>query len=377
MPDRIVDKVRQRLEQEVAVAHDGQLGSLADECDLPAVLLRVRLVEFDRVARDRPEIHRHEPFRSPFGLHPGNPQQGRECHEETIRLVDGGLHRLRRFQPETTRIAQLLQPGAKPRERGLEVVRDVVGHPPDPVHELLDPVKHRVELPGELVEIVTGAAGRNPAREIAAHDLPARPVDRIDPAHRAPAHRERAGHREEQGKADAPHEGELDAPARLVDLVHVASHEKQQSAGKGRYPGSCEMRRVVRLTGGPQRELDPALGRGRGVGPSAHVAGERAAAGGREDIDERPAGTASHPILQHPRERRESSPAVPGSQALDLPFDGRIGFHLEVHRRRPVDEAKDHADRALEQQEVHHGEAECRAAKVPAESPQSPGFRIR
>ena len=257
------------------------------------------------------------------------------------------------------------------------IVRDVVAHPPDPVHELLDPVEHRVELLGELVEVVAGASGGDPAREVSAHDLPACTVDRVDPAHRAPAHRERSGNRENEGQADAPREGEPDAPARPIDLVHVAAHEQQEPAGQGRCPRPGKVRSVVRLARRPEWKLEPALRVGRGVRPAAHVARERAAPGRREEVDERTAGTAGDPIFEHPGERGEPAPAIPVRKAPELAFDGRVRFHLQVHRRGPVDETEHHADRPLEHQQVHHGEAEGGASKIPRERLQSPGSRNR
>ena len=256
-------------------------------------------------------------------------------------------------------------------------MRDVVGHPADPVHELLDAVEHRVELLGELVEVVAGAPRGDPAREVPVHDLPARAVDRIDPTHRAPAHRERPRDRENEREADTPDEGEPDASARPVDLVHVTPHEEKEPAGKRRCPGAGEMRRVVRLACGPERELDPAVRRRCGVGPAAQVARERTAARGREEIDEGPAGTPSHPVIEHPGERGEPSAAVPVRQTLELPVDRRFGFDFEVHRGRPVDESEHHADRPFEQQEVACGKAKRGAAKVAGERLQSPGSRKR
>ena len=300
MPERVVHEVRQGLEQEIAVARRAQLAARAAEHDLAAALVRVRLIEIDRVAGEGSKVQRRESFPAPLGLHAGDTEQGREGGEKPVRLSDRGFHRPRRIGAQPARVAQFLQPGAKPRQGRLQIVRDVVGHPTDPVHELLDPVEHRIELLGELVEIVTRATGRDPTCEVAAHDFPARPVDRVDPAHRAPAHRERSEHREDQGQADTPDEGDPNAPARPVDLVHVATDEQQEAAGQDRYPRSREMRGVVGLAGGPERELDPAVRRRRRVRPAAHVARERAPARGGEQIDVWPTRAPGDPILEHP-----------------------------------------------------------------------------
>ena len=367
VPKGVVDEVRYRLEQEVAVADHRERPRPPDERHLPALLLGVGLVELGGVPREGPEVQRGEPFPGGPGLDARDAEKGREGREQSVGFPDRGLHRRGRRPAQPALVAERLQPGAKPGERGLEVVRDVVGDPADPVHELLDAVEHRVELLGELVEVVAGSAGGDPAREVPAHDLPARAVDRIDPAKRAPAHRERPRDREEEGEAEAPCEGEPDAPARPVDLVHVAPDEEQEPAGKRCYPGPREVRGVVRLERRPERELDPAV-RGRGsVGPAAHVARERAAPGGREEVDEGTPGAPGDPVVEDPRERREAAPPVAGGEAPQLPIDGRIGFRFQMHRGRPVDEPEDHADRPLEQQEVRHRQAERGAAEVPRE----------
>ena len=60
-----------------------------------------------------------------------------------------------------------LEPGAQPVERRPEIVGDVVGHLAHALQQPLDLVEHRVEVGGELVELVARAAERDPLAELA------------------------------------------------------------------------------------------------------------------------------------------------------------------------------------------------------------------
>ena len=72
-----------------------------------------------------------------------------------LRFVLGGAQRL-------------LGAVAQPRERRLEVVRDIVGDLLEAVHQRLDALQHGVEVAGEPVELVAGAGDRQPPGEVAA-----------------------------------------------------------------------------------------------------------------------------------------------------------------------------------------------------------------
>ena len=120
VPQGVVDEVRQGLEEEVSVAGHGERVRFADEHQLPALLVRVRLVELDRIAREGPEVRRRETLAGRPGLHARDPEQGREGGEEAIGLADRGFHRVGRAFAELAAVAQLFQAGAKAGERGLD-----------------------------------------------------------------------------------------------------------------------------------------------------------------------------------------------------------------------------------------------------------------
>ena len=59
----------------------------------------------------------------------------------------------------------------------------------------IQPDEHGVEIAGQPVELVLAAASRHPAAEVAGHDVPAGPVDRLDPGEQAAAHQDAAEER--------------------------------------------------------------------------------------------------------------------------------------------------------------------------------------
>ena len=84
---------------------------------------------------------------------------------------------------------------AQPRQRRLEIVRDVVGDFLEAVHQRLDALEHGVEVVGETVELVAGAGDRQAAGEIARHDRACRLGHGIDALQHAAADEEPAGQR--------------------------------------------------------------------------------------------------------------------------------------------------------------------------------------
>ena len=81
-----------------------------------------------------------------------------------------------------------LEPRPQPRQRRLQIVRDIVGDLAHPGHQPLDLVEHAVQVGGELVEFVVGAGARHPVRQIAGDDALGGAVHLLDAAQHVAAH---------------------------------------------------------------------------------------------------------------------------------------------------------------------------------------------
>src|SRR6202008_4061355 len=78
--------------------------------------------------------------------------------------------------------ARPLQAREKAGQRCPQVMRDILGHTFDLVHQPLDLVEHAVDDEDQWGEITTGPAARQPLTEIAIDDALDRARDGIDPA---------------------------------------------------------------------------------------------------------------------------------------------------------------------------------------------------
>ena len=131
--------------------------------------------------------------------------------------LDGGVVFFDRLRPRLRRF----QPLAQPRQRGLQIVRDIGRDLLQAFHQLGDAVEHPVQGEREPVEIVTGAAHRHALREIAGDDRLRRAPDRLDALEKArlsamppmTAERDHRG----KGRRETVEDGLFD----LVDLLAV------------------------------------------------------------------------------------------------------------------------------------------------------------
>ena len=89
--DRIVHQVPDSLEQQTWITRHCRGRRSCVEYD--ALLLRHRLIEFNRVGQDLSEIDRCEAGTACTGLHLRNAQHGREGSEQASGLDDGVIHR--------------------------------------------------------------------------------------------------------------------------------------------------------------------------------------------------------------------------------------------------------------------------------------------
>src|SRR5690606_20029388 len=157
-----------------------------------AALVGRRLIELADVLRDAPEIDRRERAAIRAGLDSRDPEQRIERRKQRIRLDDAFLEILAARYPFAR---ERFEPGAQPRERAAQIVRDAVADVPEARHQLLDLVEHRVQVLRELVVLVAGAGDRHWLAQVAGDDLAGRAVDLREPALRAEADQEAAEQR--------------------------------------------------------------------------------------------------------------------------------------------------------------------------------------
>ncbi len=355
---RVVDQVRDRLEQEVAVALDRRQPGRHGEGQCDVLVLRHRLEELRRLAHHLAEIDGGEAGAAAPVLDLADAQDGGDHGEG---LVDPGEALVdRRLQLGDARrpLAAALQPCPQAGERRAQVVRHRVADALDLVDEVLDLVEHPVHRTGEAVELVVGPPDGQAPAEIAAHHLRHRALGGGEPSPRPAGEHQAAEPRQDQGRHEAEAEGAQGRGAHPVDLVGVMGDHHRAAIGQ-------------RQGGGPDRVVDAALAQiehgldpggvavpGQGGGQGDEVAGPP-----RPVRPEQPGIVGGVPVHGDPgldplqRRRRL------GGRGAHLEPQGLGQFLAHEIRRLPVDEG--------EHRQRHHGgpggDAECPAEAGGAE----------
>ena len=131
---------------------------------------------------------------------------------------------------------RLLAAVAQPRERGLEIVGDVVGDLLEAVHERLDALEHDIEVAGEPVELVAGAGDRQPPGEIAVHDGAGGIGHGVDALEHAAGHEEAAGEAEHDDRRQRPAAGGEHDVVQAIALFEIASDQQTEAARQLEHP---------------------------------------------------------------------------------------------------------------------------------------------
>ena len=217
-----------------------------------------------------------------------------------------------------------LQPLADPAERASEVVGKVFRHFAHPEKQFLVLGQHGVQALRQPVELVAPAGLRDPAGEIAGHDLAARPVDAVDPAQDQPA-QQAAGRDGEQDGDDPGQDQRLAGPcghpllfAQVVADQQVEAALQPEHAPAGFAPNAG---RAVRRATAAEREGHPAAGVGLLLRPRRNIAGQPLESRIDDQIDRpRPAALAA-PALDGADQPDRAELPVLLRQALDLGID--------------------------------------------------------
>ena len=187
------------------------------------------------------------------GLDLRDPQQRAEGIEDLVglgdRLIDGGL-----VVGHGRRLgARELQALAQARERRAHVMGNVVGDLTQAVHQHLDAIEHLVEVGREAIELVAGAAQRDAAREVAAHDVAAGVGDGGDPPQHAGAGCKAADQGEGEGGRQTPGGDVEDQVLEVGELVGVLPDDEEPAVGQRLALGHQRVR-AVGVVARPRRD---------------------------------------------------------------------------------------------------------------------------
>ena len=222
-------------------------------------------------------------------------------------------------------------------------MRDIVGDLAHAGHQPLDLVEHAVEVGGELVELVVGAAPRHPVRQIAGDDPLGGAVHLLDPAQHVAAH-DRAAAKRPIPSATSPDHSKRrpDAVAERRGVADVARHQQaiavrdreQHAARRVGLDLAVRAGSSIWNDNGPGRAgapagqplILPASGRPSAIGHQVqHAVAAVAGAAGGDDLDE-----AAEPAL-----------GILLGQPGDLGAERRLGLPLDEIGAGPVDEQQD------------------------------------
>ncbi len=173
-----------------------------------------------------------------------------------------------------------LEPRPQPRQRRLQIVRDIVGDLAHPGHQPLDLIEHAVEIVGELVELVAAivvvGAARHPVREIAGDDPLGGAVHLLDPAQHVAAHQRAAEQPDAERAQPRPQERRLDPVAERRRVADVAPDQKAIAVRDDEQRAARRMRHLPALL--PHLDLErQRAGTGRHAGGPAVGCCRRAA----------------------------------------------------------------------------------------------------
>ena len=254
---------------------------------------------------------------------------------------------------------------AQPGERASEVVGDVVADLAHAGDQLGDAVEHVVEVGGQAVELVVGAARRDSPVEGAGHDFPAGLVDRVDAAQHGPADQHAARDAQHQRQRDPPADRLAEPGVDLQPLPDVAPDQKAEPAGQLEDAGAAEIDGAAPI-GVFELEGHPAVGAGFLPGPGAEVSGDRPEAGIGQQIEPAARPRPRCPAVEGAHQAESPELGVLLAEPADLGLDRLVGLARHEAGGGPVEETDQHHRRHPEQPEIDQGQAERRAAQQPS-----------
>ena len=238
---------------------------------------------------------------------------------------------------------------------------DVVGDFPHAAHQFADALQHQVEVLGEAVQFVPGAADPKAAVEIARHDGAGGLGHVVDALQHAARHEPAAEHAEQHDESERGAEGVADRRAQVVALLGVAADDEAEASGEIEDPHDRAMLARARIGAAPVIALVLA-GPSEDVGRQpAHVADDVLARGRGHEV-ERGAGLLGAPF-HHGDEAAQPARRILLGQPVDLGIDGREDLVIEHPPRVPGDVAEPERGQHREQHEIGERQLERRRAE--------------
>ena len=273
-----------------------------------------------------------------------NQQQCVEGGDEVVRLLHG-LDQTVAIGGTAAGIAQgSLGAVAQPRERRLEIMRDIVGDLAQRQHQFLDAGKHGIETLRQAIQLVAGPAEGNAARKIAGHDLAAGFGDGIDAAKHAPADQDAGTDAQHRQQADAPQGDATHGERKLPLILDVpADDECQPAADRNRLTHSQTPINPGAAGGANVGEHLPLTGVGKLRRQHGQIAGNLAAGRVEQKIEVRARFTDA--LVDGRDEARRAAGLELLAQCCNLGRHGFDGPGGQKRVRLPGDEPDDQGRR--------------------------------
>ncbi len=251
-------------------------------------------------------------------------------------------------------------------------MRDVVGDLAHALQQPLDLVEHRIEVGGELVELV--ARARSAMRWPSSPAMICRVSRFIASTRRehAAAHHEAAGEAEQQRQREAPADALLDQRLDLQALLDLAPDQQAEAAGQREARGAGAPR--LEPSSSPRTstlKLSQPSGPGSTWGQRLDVAGDPAAGRIDQQVDAGALRMGLAAPLDDLAQAQQALAAVLLGEPGDLGLDGVGGLALEHARGRDVEQPEQRQRRDPEQREVDQRQTEGRGLKQPLRRTQA------
>jgi len=164
------------------------------------------------------------------GLGARDHQQRIEGADQAVGFLDGAFQRGAVLGLAAGTRQRLLGAVAQPRQRRLQIVRDVVGNFLQPHHQGFDPLQHGVEVFRQPVEFVAAAPDRQPPAQIARHDTLGGAGHGVDPPQHPARDKDAAAEPEHHDDQQRPVRGLHDDAEQPSPFIEVAPDQQPESA---------------------------------------------------------------------------------------------------------------------------------------------------
>lgn len=236
--ERVLDEVDQRLNNKLAIDASQKTG-IAGAFQRAARIFDNRLVQFHHLSHEGGQVDLFKARVGGSGFKPGNAQKRVKGPDQSVTVLQRTRERIgggRVFRRGTQRLLDTI---AHSRERGLQIVGNVVRHILETVKQSLDAVQHEIEPDGEPVELVAGAVDRQTLGQVPRHDAPAGRRHGVN----APQHP--ATHEDKRDDAEDRDDDKPEAHclrkqrAEMQLFLQVATDKQAKAAGELEDPHHC------------------------------------------------------------------------------------------------------------------------------------------